>query len=747
MKKRTVIAVALSCLFWALLGPAGYPDELTIDRFCSDPSLNGPNLREIKISPEGSRVAYLKNRHEDSERYDLWVYSVAGKTSTLTVNCDSIVAGTETLSDQEKANRERKRVFATGIVDYSWSHDGKRLLFTLNGDVYYYDLTKSRYDAMTPLTQTPEFETDARFSPRDGYVSFVRTDNIFVVDLANGKEKQLTSDGQGLIKNGVAEFVAQEEMGRYTGYWWSDDDASVAYTQTDEGSVGMEERYEIYADTFRVVEERYPRAGTPNVTIRVGVVSVADGRRTWLDLGDNPDIYVARVDWLPDSRHVAIQRESRDQKVLDLMFADVTTGKTRVVLSETSNTWINLSDDLTFLKKEPLFIWSSERSGYRHLYLYDLDGTLVRQLTSGDWVVSNVGRVDEKRHKVYFAGFAKSPLEEHLFCVSLTGKSVLRPTQVTKAEGWHDVTIGENSEFFVDKFSNSGTPPQVSLCRMDGTLEGFIEENKLDDSHPYHPYAASQSLPDFGTLTASDGSPLHYKITKPSPFDPGRKYPAVVSVYGGPGFQHVTKSWAGRDGLWTQYMAQQGYVVFSLDNRGSGNRGKTFEDAIYHRMGKVEVEDQVEGVNFLKSLSYVDSNRIGIFGASYGGYMTLLSMMTAPGAFRAGVSASPVTDWALYDTHYTERYLGTPQESAEGYKQSSVLAYADALEGNLLVVHGMADDNVLFLNSVRLFKALQDRGILFDMMTYPGSKHSLSGKTVQTHYYKTLSKFFDERLR
>jgi dipeptidyl-peptidase-4 len=509
----------------------------------------------------------------------------------------------------------------------------------------------------------------------------------------------------------------------------------------------VEERYEIYADTFKVVGERYPRTGTPNVDIKIGVVTVANGRQVWFDLGDNPNIYVARVDWLPDNKRVAIQRESRDQKVVDLMFGDISTGRTRVVLTETSKTWVSLSDDLTFFKKKPLFVWSSERSGYSHLYLYDLDGKLVRQLTAGDWVVSEVGRVDEKNRKVYFEGFAKSPLEKHLYSVSFSGKSIERVEQITRTEGSHDVVIGENCEFFVDRFSNPETPPQISLHRMNGTFIGFLEANKLDNSHPYYPYAGSHSSPEFGTLTSREGSLLYYRITKPAPFDPGKKYPVIVDVYGGPGVQNVTKSWGGKRGLWIQYMTQHGYIVFALDNRGSGNRGTAFEDAIYRRLGKVEVQDQVEGAGFLKGLPYVDSTRVGIFGHSYGGYMTLLSLMMAPEVFKAGASASPVTDWLLYDTHYTERYLGMPQENAEGYEKSSVLTYVDDLKGDLLIIHGMADDNVLFLNSSRLFKALQDRDILFEMMTYPGSKHSLSGKTVQTHYYKTVSKFFDERLK
>ena len=746
MKTKLLLTLALPCLFCALFFSAGLADKLTIERIFSDPNLSGPSLREIKISPDGARVTFLKSRESDSERFDLWVYDVSTKNSRILVNCDSILVGSENLSDEEKANRERKRLFATGIVEYEWSKDGKRLIFGVNGDIYCYDLSKPHPSALSRLTDTAEFETDARFSPSGHYVSFIRQDNILIIDLASGKEKALTTDGKDLVKNGVAEFIAQEEMDRYTGYWWSEDEKKVAFTQTDESPVGVEERYEIYADTFKVVEERYPRTGTPNVTIKVGVVDVASGDRTWMDLGSNQDIYVARVNWLPDNRRIAIQRESRDQKVLDLMFADISTGKTNVVLTETSRTWINLNDDLIFLKKKPWFIWSSERSGFNHLYLYDLDGKSIRQLTSGNWVVSKLSRVDEKKGRVYFEGFAKDPLEKHLYGVALDGRSTRQAMQITQTGGWHDTELGENSEFFVDRFSNPETPTQTSLRRMDGTMIGFIEANKVDGSHPYHSYVSSHSPTEFGTLSAEDGSLLHYRITKPVPFDPNKKYPAIVDVYGGPGAQSVTRTWGGKRWLWIQYMAQHGYVVFALDNRGSGNRGKAFEDAIYRLLGRAEVEDQARLAGFLKTLPYVDSTRIGVYGHSYGGYMTLLCLMKEPGIFKAGVAGAPVTDWSLYDTHYTERYLGTPQANPEGYEKSGVLEYADHLTGELLVVHGMADDNVLFLNSCRLFKALQDDGILFDVMVYPGSKHGLSGTTVQTHYYKSVSRFFDEHL-
>jgi dipeptidyl-peptidase-4 len=742
-----VCTIVISTFLGFGTGAADEANRLTIDRIFSDPSLSGPTVRQLKFSPDGSRVTFLKSRAEDFERYDLWEYNLKDRATRMLVDSEALVPGEEKLSDEEKARRERMRVFARGIVEYYWSDDGKALLFPLGGDLYYYDLTAPPDQATRRLTDTPEYETDPRFSPEGRFVSFIRDQDIVIIDLETDRERQLTFDGTGVIKNGMAEFIAQEEMDRETGYWWSEDDRYIAFTQVDESPVGITQRYEIYADTFKVFDQRYPYAGTPNVLIKLGVIDVATGTIKWLDLGEDTDIYLARVDWLPDSKHVAVQIEPRDQKSLDLLFADVGTGRMRPVLREESKTWINLNNDLTFLKKKPQFIWASERTGYKHLYLYDLGGTQIRPLTAGDWVVDSLSRLDEKRGVVYFDGFAKSPLERHLYSTSLKTKNPEAVTQITKGEGWYSIAIAKDASSFIAWFSNPDIPPRVSLHKMNGRLVTYLESNALDENHPYYPYLKEHVSPEFGSINAEDGTKLYYELMKPFPFDPAEKYPVIVYVYGGPAGQMVTKSWGGSRELWFEFMAQNGYVVFSLDNRGTPNRGKAFEGYIYRHQGEVEVRDQVAGVEFLKTLPYVDGDRIGIIGHSNGGYMTLMCMMKAPECFQAGVSIAPVTDWRLYDTCYTERYLGNPKEDPEAYEKSGVFPYVDGLKGALLLSHGMADDNVLFTNSTKLYKVLQDKDIPFEMMDYPGSKHGLRGKPVQTHMYKTLTRFLDDALR
>jgi len=453
--------------------------------------------------------------------------------------------------------------------------------------------------------------------------------------------------------------------------------------------------------------------------------------------------------WLPDGKTLSVQRESRNQRRLDLLFADIDTGKARTVLTETSNTWIDLNDELSFLKNSHEFIWASSRDGYAHLYLYDYEGHLIRRLTAGDWVVDDFRKravmcIDEKSRTVYFTATEKSPTERHLYSTSLDTVDPHQVHQITQNDGVHGIAMSPDARFYIDNFTSSTQPPQVSLHSADGALKAWLLENRLDAQHPDAPYLADNAVPEVGTLTAADGQSLYYQLFKPFNFDPSKRYPAIVDVYGGPGVQRVLNNWHGSS--FTQILTRAGYVVFTLDNRGSAFRGTAFQSPIHRKMGDVEVTDQVQGARWLGSQSFVDPKRIGVWGWSYGGYMTLNLMFKAPDVFRAGVSGAPVTDFALYDTHYTERYLDRPQDNAAGYAATSVLPYAKDLKGSLLVMHGMADDNVLFLNSTKLFRKLQDLSNPFDVMVYPGAKHGLMRQNDGRHGYKMIKRFFDENL-
>jgi dipeptidyl-peptidase-4 len=730
---------------------APHAAELTIDRLFDAPSLAGPTIVGLKISPDGSRVTYLQGKPEEKDRLDLWEYNLHERHARILVDSKVLMPAEGKLSDEEMNRRERQRTAAlSGILEYTFARSGRAVLFPLGGNLYYCDLAKPAKESVVEINHSNSFASDATISPAGGYVAFIRDQNLHIYEIAKARGKELTSDGGGPIKNGMAEFVAQEEMDRSTGYWWAPDDRHIAFARVDETPVKVTRRFEILADNVTTFDQRYPAAGGPNVLLRLGIIDVGSGATTWIDLGNETDFYLARVNWLPDGKTLAIQRESRDQRRLDLLFADIDTGRSRLVLTETSKTWIDLNDELSFLKHSREFIWASNRDGYQHLYLYDYDGRLLRQLTAGQWMVDDFrGRaikgIDEKKRLVFFTATEMSPTQRQLYSTSLDIPNPHQISRISREDGLHSVTMSSDASFYVDNFTSSSQPPQVSLHAADGKSMAWLLENPLNSRHPDAPYLVENSVPEFGTLTAADGQTLHYRLFKPLHFDPAKRYPAIVDVYGGPGVQRVLDSWAGSS--FTQILTRAGYVVFQLDNRGTAFRGTAFQAPIHDKLGEVEVADQVQGVRWLGSQGYVDPSHIGVWGWSYGGYMTLMLMFKAPDLFRAGVAGAPVTDWSLYDTHYTERYLDRPQENAAGYAQSSVLPYAKDLKGRLLVMHGMADDNVLFLHSTKLFRELQVLGKPFDVMVYPGAKHGLTRQQDGRHAYATIKRFFDENLR
>jgi dipeptidyl-peptidase-4 len=720
-------------------------DELTVERIFADPNLNGPTLRGLKVSPDGVRVTFLRGREDDQNRQDLWEYHIESAQMRRLVDADSLGSSGE-ISSEEEARRERLRIAAlTGIVDYVWAPDGSALLFPLDGSLFHYALPDG--PARKLADAADGFVTDPKIAPDGRHVAFVRAQNLHIVALDDDvATTALTEDGGGTVSNGTAEFIAQEEMDRHTGYWWSPDGKRIAFTRIDEARVPMQRRFEIQAGDVDIIEQRYPATGQNNVDIRLGVVTIADddndGERevAWIDLGPSTDIYLPRVNWRPDSAAMWFQRQSRNQRRLELIEANLANGRQRILLTETSETWINLSHDL-----EPLadggFVWSSERDGYRHLYVHDEDGSRQRQLTRGEWVVDEILAIDATAKRAYFAANRDDPLSKQVYAVPIDGGDIER---ITDGHGWHDAVFAENAAVFVDTFSDPGTPPNVSVRKADGGEVAVLLANALDDTHPYAAFRDTHSVPEFGTLASEDGQALHWRLYKPHDFDDSKRYPVFVRFYGGPGRQLATKAWGD---LFDQYMTRRGYLVFTLDNRGTPRRGTAFENPIFRGMGDVEARDQRVGIDHLRTLDYVDPERIGVFGWSYGGYMALMMLAKSSDVIAAGASVAPVTDWMLYDTHYTERYMDHPQRNAEGYGQASLWPHLDGLTSRLLLVHGMADDNVLFTHTTELMNRLQQRGTAFDLMTYPGGKHGLSQPWMRTHVYTAIADFFDRHLK
>jgi dipeptidyl-peptidase-4 len=738
-----VLALAAAVLAAPFADASEAGRALTIERLESSPSLSGPRVRGAKVSPDGKRVTFLRGKETDFEHLDLWEFDVDEGEARLLVDSESLVpADEEALSEEEIARRERQRLRGKGILHYYWSDDGDALLFPLGGDIFHLRLGGEP----KRLTDTESFETDVRFSPRGRYASFIRERDLYVVEIETGEETRLTEGATDTIGHGVAEFIAMEELDRDTGYWWSPDESRIAFTRIDESGVALLDRYEIAPDgSVTTSRQRYPPAGTANATIELGVVELATGEITWIDLGEDADIYLARVDWLPDSESLTFQRLPRDQRSLDLVLARADGSEQRRLLRETSDVWINLHHDLRFLEDSPRFLWTSERSGYRHVYLYEIDGQPLGPLTQGDWVVEKIVSVDESGGQVFFSGFADGTLEKHLYAVDLDADE---PTQrrITRESGWHTPRMaGRGGPVVLDGFSSPEQPPQLALrSSEDGRTLGYVSENPLDATHPYYPYWSTHAPSRFGTLEAEDGQTLDYRLILPPDFDESRQYPVVFAPYGGPHGHLVRKDW--RLGL-NQVLAREGFVVFVLDNRGSDHRGVAFERPVRHAMGRVEVRDQVRGVESLRSLPWIDGKNIGMHGWSYGGYLAVHVLAQAPDHFRAVVAGAPVTDWRLYDTAYTERYLGHPDAPGDVYEMSSVFPYLDDIQGELLLIHGMADDNVFFDHSVKLMADLQRRGIPFELMTYPGQKHDFRDRDMRIHARQLTLDFFERHLR
>lgn len=712
---------------------------LTLDRIYGSPDIEGVVPKELKFAPNGSRLSFLRPKDDNFEVLDLWEFDLKTGKAHLLVDSQSLQQGE--LSEAEKARRERMRITTSGIVEYHWSHDAGKIAFPAGNDIYLHEFGRK----LRRLTRDAGAELDVQFSPKDRFVSYVRDQNLWVLELATGKEHAVTSEGRGDVSYGIAEFIAQEEMDRYTGYWWSANEEWLAFTRVDESPVKWVERYEINASSVTVRKQRYPEVGSANARVDLFIVKVADvlkgNPKAHPVAFEGEDVYLPRVEWTRDGR-LAFQVQSRNQKALDLFAYDPIKSKTHRLLREQDPHWVDLNNDWHWLKNGQ-FIWASEKSGFKHLYLHERNGKLIRQLTSGDWPVDQLTGVDEEGEWVYFSAGMKTPLESHHYRVSL--KTAAPPQDLTQEMGFHRPRMDKLAQYFVDEFSTPLTPTQIRLHKADGTLVATLSQNEVKKGHPLFDFALI--APEFGTFKNAAGVEIHYSLMKPPGFDPQKKYPLVVLGYGGPGVQVVHRGWPGKKGLFAQVLLQQGFMVASFDNRGSARRGRAFENALYHAMGTVEVEDQRAGVRHLMKTLPIDSQHVGFFGWSYGGYLALMLSTKAADTFKAVVAVAPVTDFRLYDTHYTERFMGTPHEDPKAYEEANVLNYVEKLKGHVLVAHGMADDNVLFTNSTMLFKKLQDLGIIYESLTYPGSKHGLTGRTNQLHVRSSIVDFFNRRLK
>jgi dipeptidyl-peptidase-4 len=707
--------------------------ELTVKRILAEPSLSGRLTRGIAWTPDSKRLSYFETKGGGKDaKTELRTMEAATGERSLLLSAEKL----ESVLPVPPSKQSQ----ATGAgrhapSQYQWAPGGDALLFEGPHALAWFDL---KSQTARVLANGQEDLHDAKISPNGKYVSFVRNHNLWLVSTADGKEHALTTGGSEEVRKGELDWVYREEFEMFTGYWWAPDSSAIAYLQMDERKVPQFPLPDFESFTGEVELQRYPVPGGANPVVRVLVAPVAGGKARPMDLGLEKDMYIPRVNWLPDSEHLAIQRLNRAQTILDVLLSDTSTGKSAAFLSDKDAYWINISDDLRFLKDGKRFLWSSERSGYRHLYLYDFSGKQPLQLTKGDWEVSQLDAVDEAKGVVYFTATEKSPLERHLYRVGLDGSGF---TRITAEDGTHRVNFAPNAKIYMNTYSNASTPPRQDLYRADGKKLATLSENKVAELAEYH-----LSPVEFFAIKSHDGMLLNCSMIKPPNFDPAKKYPVLVYTYGGPRVQLVVNAWMGSHFLWHQLMAQKGYIIFSLDNRGSMGRGHVFEEAIHYRFGAQELSDQRDGGQWLKGQPYVDAERIGIWGWGYGGHMTLHAMFEAPQIFKVGFAGGPVTDWHSYDTVYTERYIGLLPLHEDSYQDSSPAKNAEKLKGKLLIAHGTGDDNVHYSNALALIDDLMEAGKYVEVMSFPGRGHGVSDPAAQRLLWNRVTEFFLDNL-
>jgi dipeptidyl-peptidase-4 len=728
------IYFALVCFLLAAYSTASAQQELlTIDDIF-DPvkkvNFNGttPTIRWLK---DGTH--YLLTNEPSKQPRLVKVNAVTGEASPFV---DSAKMAAAFMALGGITEQDAKQLSNRG--SYDLNKDESAILINWANDLFYYDL---RTNQAIRVTNNPEEEVGETFSPNGRMIGFVRNNNIYVFDIAQERERRLTADGSSKILNGRLDWVYQEELygrGNFEAYWWSPDSTMLVYLRFDETPVPEFTVVDHIPYRQNLEVTPYPKAGDPNPLVQLGVVNAAGGNTRWIDTFkyQPADFLIVRVAWTPDSRKVAYQAQNREQTFLDLNFADARDGKSTTLFRETSKAWVEVITNPHFLK-DGSFLWESERTGWRHLYHYGADGKLIKQLTDGKWEVRSADRIDEARGLVYVTTTEHSHIAPQPYSVSLASG---RLTRLSTNEGTHRVSFNPTATHFVDFWSDINTPTQTRLFSADGKLVRVIEENKVDALKRYKLGQA-----ELMQVKTRDGFVMEAMMIKPPDFDPRKKYPVVEFTYSGPHAPQVRNTWGSTTYMWHQMLAQKGYLIWICDNRTASGKGAESEWPVYKNFGELELRDLEDGLTWLKSQPYVDGSRIGIWGWSYGGFMTSYAM-THSKSFKIGIAGGTVADWRDYDTIYTERYMATPQNNLEGYKKSSPITAAKDLSGKLLLIHGAMDDNVHMQNTIQFAYELQKAGKQFDLMIYPKSRHGVTDPLLVKHMRTMMTEFIEKNL-
>jgi len=632
--------------------------------------------------------------------------------------------------------------------DYTFSKDESKILIKTETESIYRRSTRANFyvwDKNNNTLTTVEKEGKQRytsFSDDATKVAFVRGNNMYYKNLISGNITQITPDGKfNSIINGSADWVYEEEFAIAKAFEWSPDGNKIAFLRFDESEV-KEFTMTLYnQDLYPEYETfKYPKVGEKNAIVSVHVFDIRSGKTVKVQTGNEPDMYFPRIKWTLDANKLCVFKMNRHQNELELLLADATSGRTSVMLKEMNKYYIDITDDMTFLEDGKCFIWTSERDGFNHIYMYELDGKLKRQLTKGNFDITSFYGVDEKRKTIYYQAAEESPMERQIYSLSFKGK---KKKKITPAEGTNRTQWSSNFDYYVNTHSTLNFPATYTVYENSGKEVRVIEDNAgmktTQQNYGWNNF-------EFFKVPIEGGEKLNGWILKPTDFDPNKKYPVFMYVYGGPGSQTVNDSWGGFNNWWYQMLAQNGYIVVSVDNRGTGARGQEFKKMTYLELGKYETMDQISAAKYLGSQAYVDAERIGIFGWSYGGYMSSLCLFKGADIFKSAIAVAPVTNWKWYDTIYTERYMRTQKENESGYKDNSPVNFTDLMKGKYLLVHGVADDNVHFQNTAEMVNALIRSNKQFDTYFYPNRNHGIFGGTTRLHLYNKMTDFIYENL-
>lgn len=709
--------------------------QLSNEEIWGKPMFSARGISGLRSMKDGRHYSSFYTHPQTKETYILAYEYATGKVS------DTI------LKASELKLQIPNDIQTIALENYAFNADESKIIISNSAESIYRHSTKELNYIFDRKTRKLQNVSDygkqmfATLSPDGSKVAFVRDNNIYITELSTRQETKVTQDGEWEnIINGWCDWVYEEEFGFAQAFFWSPDGSSIAFYKFDESQV---KRFNMamYGDLYpKDYQYKYPKAGEKNSKVSIHIYQLTNQNTVTVDIGTETDIYIPRIKWTNKADQLCVFRMNRHQNKLEYLMADAKTGKSKTILTEESKTYIDVNDDLTFLNDNKSFIISTEKDGWNHLYHYDLNGKFIRQITKGKWEITSLYGFDAAQKTIYFQAAMKSPMQREIYKINIDGKGLKK---LTTSDGTNNATFSTGCSYFINFYSNANTPNYITLNDQNGKEIRVLEDNKkLKDRLAEYDLTKKEFL----SITTSEGVQLNAWMMKPTNFDPNKKYPVYMFLYGGPGSQQVLDSWGGANHMWYQMLTQKGYIVVCVDNRGTGARGAEFKKMTYLNLGKYETIDQIESAKWLARQPYVDGSRIGIQGWSYGGYMSSLCITKGADVFKMAIAVAPVTNWKYYDSIYTERYLRTPQENNSGYEENSPINFVDKLKGKYLIIHGTADDNVHFQNSVDMIAAMVKANKKFESAYYPNKNHGIYGGNTRLHLYNLMTDFILENL-